>query len=136
MPPVTEQFARRATLRRALRLLGEFRYEQPDPARFYGAIAADTAVLVADLHGGATGRDLSGTLVLDVGGGPGYFADEFAARGARYLPIERRPARDARGGPVGATARCADPARRCPFATTSPTCACPRMWPSTWRIRG
>ena len=91
MPPVTEQFARRATLRRALRLLGEFRYEQPDPARFYGAIAADTAVLVADLYRGATGRDLSGTLVLDVGGGPGYFADEFAARGARYLPIEPDP---------------------------------------------
>lgn len=40
---VTDRFARRATLSRSLRLLSEFRYEQPDPARFYGALAADTA---------------------------------------------------------------------------------------------
>ena len=38
----TDIFARRATLSRALRLLSEFRYEQPDPDRFYGALAADT----------------------------------------------------------------------------------------------
>ena len=37
---VTELFARRATLARSLRLLTQFRYEQRDPARFYGAIAA------------------------------------------------------------------------------------------------
>ena len=46
---VTDLFARRATLSRSLRLLREFRYEQPDPARFYGALADDTVALVTDL---------------------------------------------------------------------------------------
>ena len=44
---VTDVFARRATLARSLRLLGQFRYEQRDPARFYGAVAQDTAAMVA-----------------------------------------------------------------------------------------
>jgi hypothetical protein len=39
---VTDLFARRATLARSTRLLGQFRYEQSDPGRFYGALAADT----------------------------------------------------------------------------------------------
>ena len=39
----TDLFARRATLARSLRLLSEFRFEQRDPARFYGALADDTA---------------------------------------------------------------------------------------------
>lgn len=86
------RFARRATLRRSLRLLGSFRFEQTDPARFYGGIAADTADLIADFYRDLTGRDLTGTIVVDVGGGPGYFADEFAAAGARYVPIEPDPA--------------------------------------------
>ncbi|HEY5844524.1 MAG TPA: SAM-dependent methyltransferase, partial [Mycobacterium sp.] len=42
-------FARRATLARSVRLLAEFRFEQPDPARFYGALAQDTSAMVADL---------------------------------------------------------------------------------------
>ncbi|MCX4096320.1 class I SAM-dependent methyltransferase [Nocardia sp. alder85J] len=90
-PPVPS-FARRATLARSLRLLGSFRFEQTDPDRFYGGIAADTADLVADFHRDRTGRDLTGVTVLDVGGGPGYFAAEFTARGARYLPVEPDPA--------------------------------------------
>src|SRR2546421_142421 len=43
----TDIFARRATFCRALRLLSEFRYEQPDPARFYGGVAADTAAMIS-----------------------------------------------------------------------------------------
>src|SRR5690349_16081970 len=86
------RFARRATLRRSLRLLGSFRFEQTDPARFYGGIAVDTAELIEDFYADHTGRDLTGLVVLDVGGGPGYFADEFAARGARYIPVEPDPA--------------------------------------------
>ena len=46
---VTDTFARRATLARSLRLLTEFRYERRDPARFYGALAADTAEMAHDL---------------------------------------------------------------------------------------
>ncbi|MFB7720382.1 methyltransferase domain-containing protein [Nocardia sp. NPDC056100] len=85
------RFARRATLRRSLRLLGSFRFEQTDPGLFYGGIATDTADMVADFYRDLTGRSLSGTVVLDVGGGPGYFADEFTRAGARYLPVEPDP---------------------------------------------
>ncbi|MEU6562209.1 class I SAM-dependent methyltransferase [Nocardia nova] len=85
------RFAHRATLRRSLRLLSSFRFEQTDPGRFYGGIADDTADLVADFYRDLTGRDLTGTTVIDVGGGPGYFAERFAAAGARYIPIEPDP---------------------------------------------
>ena len=40
----TDLLARRATLSRSLRLLAGFRFEQSDPDRFYGAVAADTEV--------------------------------------------------------------------------------------------
>lgn len=89
--PVTAGLAARATLARSRRLLAEFAYEQTDPDRFYGALAADSVALLADLYRGATGAGLGGTLVLDVGGGPGYFADGFAAAGARYIPVEPDP---------------------------------------------
>ncbi|APA95117.1 class I SAM-dependent methyltransferase [Nocardia seriolae] len=85
------RFARRATLRRSLRLLGSFRFEQTDPAVFYGGVATDTAELVGDFYRDLTGTSLRGTIVLDVGGGPGYFADEFGRAGARYLPVEPDP---------------------------------------------
>ncbi|MDF0529886.1 class I SAM-dependent methyltransferase [Tsukamurella sp. 8F] len=71
-------------------MLSEFRFEQTDPARFYGAVARDTVELVGDLAG-TTGTGLDGALVLDVGGGPGYFEDAFAARGAVYVPVEPDP---------------------------------------------
>jgi SAM-dependent methyltransferase len=87
----TDRFARRATLARSVRLLGEFRFEQPDPARFYTALAADTAAMVTDLWVAATGRDPAGALLVDVGGGPGYFADAFTAAGLRYLGVEPDP---------------------------------------------
>ncbi|NLG48202.1 class I SAM-dependent methyltransferase [Gordonia sp. (in: high G+C Gram-positive bacteria)] len=77
-------FARTATLRRAVHLLREFRYEQTDPARFYSALADDTAMMVA----GLVSDPLDGKVILDVGGGPGFFADAFTARGARYLSVE------------------------------------------------
>lgn len=88
---VTDLFARRATLRRALRLLTEFRYEQPDPARFYGALAADTAAMVADLWQASRGQALNGHTLLDIGGGPGYFASAFLDAGVRYIGVEPDP---------------------------------------------
>jgi SAM-dependent methyltransferase len=88
MTVVTARFARRATLARSWRLLAALRHEQTEPHRFYGILAQDTATLIADLYGAVSGENLSGTVVLDVGGGPGYFADEFAAVGARYVPVE------------------------------------------------
>ena len=82
------RFARRATLRRAAGLLNDFRFEQTDPERFYSALARDSVELIADLYP----DPLDGAVVVDVGGGPGYFADGFRARGARYVSVEPDPA--------------------------------------------
>ncbi|WP_460808389.1 class I SAM-dependent methyltransferase [Nocardioides salsibiostraticola] len=73
---------RRATLARSVRLLREFGYEQPDPPRFYSALAHDSAEQLSEYV------DLSGTVLLDVGGGPGYFRDAFTAAGATYLALD------------------------------------------------
>jgi SAM-dependent methyltransferase len=88
---ITDTFARRATLARAVRLLSEFRFEQREPARFYGAVAEDTATMVTDLWFGVHGAHPAGRTVLDVGGGPGYFADAFTARGVHYVGVEPDP---------------------------------------------
>ena len=72
----------RPTLGRAIRLFREFRYEQPDPARFYTALAEDSARQLARYV------DLSGRTMLDVGGGPGYFRDAFRAGGATYFSLD------------------------------------------------
>ncbi|MGE5694443.1 MAG: class I SAM-dependent methyltransferase [Candidatus Sericytochromatia bacterium] len=90
--PATDIFAERATLRRSLRLLSQFRYEQRQPYRFYGGLAADTAALVDDLWRGTNGESAAGRLLLDIGGGPGYFASAFAERGVRYVGVEPDPA--------------------------------------------
>jgi SAM-dependent methyltransferase len=85
---VTDLFARRATLRRSVRLLSSFRHERPAPARFYGPLAADTADMVGDLWQGIHGGRPVGRTLLDVGGGPGYFAAAFADAGVRYIAVE------------------------------------------------
>ncbi|WP_046294662.1 class I SAM-dependent methyltransferase [Mycolicibacter arupensis] len=84
----TDLFARRATLTRSVRLLSQFRYEQTAPARFYGALADDTATMITDLWRGTRSDDPAGRTLLDVGGGPGYFASAFAAAGLRYIGVE------------------------------------------------
>jgi arabinofuranan 3-O-arabinosyltransferase len=71
-----------ATLRRSVDLFRAFLVEQTDPDRFYGTLAADS---VAQLSRYTSLRD---QLVLDVGGGPGYFATAFAGAGARYVRLE------------------------------------------------
>ncbi len=84
----------RATLPRALALLRDVRVEQTDPARFYGHLAEDTAGLVGCLVADCSGSiddaapALRGARVLDVGGGPGYFAEAFARYGAHYVGLE------------------------------------------------
>jgi SAM-dependent methyltransferase len=88
---VTEVFARRATLRRSVRLLSSFRYEQAEPPRFYGPLAADTVHLVSDLWQGIKGERPVGRRVLDVGGGPGYFARAFSDAGLDYIGVEPDP---------------------------------------------
>jgi len=71
-----------ATLGRSVRLLADFRHEQDDPDRFYGSLARDSAAQVGSLH------TLAGAVLLDVGGGPGFFQDAFEARGARYVALD------------------------------------------------
>ncbi|MCY4726192.1 class I SAM-dependent methyltransferase [Nocardioides sp. STR2] len=65
-----------------MRLLLEFRHEQTDPGRFYGVLADDSVRMLASY------TPLDGTTLLDVGGGPGYFADAFARAGATYFSID------------------------------------------------
>jgi len=95
----TELFARRATLSRSLRLLSEFRFEQIDPDRFYGALAQDTAAMVTDLWRAANGTSPAGRTLLDVGGGPGYFAGAFSDAGIDYIGVEPDPS-EMHVGPV------------------------------------
>jgi SAM-dependent methyltransferase len=69
-------------VRRSIDLLRAFRVEQTDPHHFYTLLAADSVAQVASYE------PLDGRLVVDVGGGPGYFADAFRAAGARYLGLD------------------------------------------------
>ena len=77
----------RATFGRTWSLLRSFPLEQADPDVFYTGLARDTAELI-DALCTDYGVSLHGSRVLDVGGGPGYFTSEFAARGARYISCE------------------------------------------------
>lgn len=72
----------RPTWRRSWRLFRAFRVEQSDPDHFYGTLAQDSVAQISDLH------ELAGQRVLDVGGGPGYFADAFRADGATYNSLD------------------------------------------------
>lgn len=71
-----------ATWSRSRALVQDFRCEQQDPDRFYRALAADSGRQVGVY------ADLDGATLLDVGGGPGFFADAFSAAGATYIPID------------------------------------------------
>lgn len=59
-----------------------FRREQSDPDHFYRTLAADSVVQLGRY------ADLVGATVLDVGGGPGFFADAFRGAGARYVGLD------------------------------------------------
>ena len=69
---------RMATLSRSLRLLRAFPYEQFRPRIFYSMLARDTRSLIDALSHDLLGTPVTGQSVLDVGGGPGYFADAFS----------------------------------------------------------
>jgi SAM-dependent methyltransferase len=70
------------SVRRSLQLFRAFRVEQTDPDHFYSLLALDS---IRELR---RWTRLDGVVVLDVGGGPGYFADAFADAGARYAGID------------------------------------------------
>lgn len=79
-----------------MHLLREFRYEQPDPARFYSALAADSVAQLCDY------ADLDGARLLDVGGGPGYFRHAFEGAGATYFALDSDVGELAGTGEIGA----------------------------------
>jgi SAM-dependent methyltransferase len=84
-----------ATLERSVRLFRAFLREQSDPDQFYSVLAADSVAQLAE-HVALPGRRL-----LDVGGGPGYFADAFRAAGADYVGLDPDVGElSARGGPA------------------------------------
>jgi SAM-dependent methyltransferase len=105
VPAVTDSFAGHATLSRSVRLLGEFRFEQSDPARFYGALASDTVSLVTSLWTSAHGTAPTHRTLLDVGGGPGYFATAFGDAGVSYVGVEPDPKEAHAGAALAATSR-------------------------------
>lgn len=71
-----------ATLNRSVRLFRAFLKEQSDPDHFYQVLADDSVLQISEYV------PLNGRLILDVGGGPGYFADAFRAAGAHYHGID------------------------------------------------
>lgn len=76
---VTDPRPWKADVRRSLALLRSFRYEQSDPDRFYHHLGADSVEHVGQYV------QIDGSVVLDVGGGPGHPGEAFRAKGARYL---------------------------------------------------
>jgi SAM-dependent methyltransferase len=74
--------SRSATVARSIALFRAFLVEQSDPDRFYRELAADSVRQLSEY------ADLDGATVLDVGGGPGYFAAAFRGAGARYVGLE------------------------------------------------
>jgi SAM-dependent methyltransferase len=81
-PPSSPALPPIGSLRRSVALFRAFRVEQSDPDRFYSLLAADSVREVARWC------DLGGAAVLDVGGGPGYFAEAFRAAGAFYAGVD------------------------------------------------
>ena len=67
---------------RSIRLFREFRYEQPEPRRFYTALADDSVAQLSSYV------ELDSCLMLDVGGGPGYFREAFERAGATYFALD------------------------------------------------
>ncbi|WP_326795700.1 class I SAM-dependent methyltransferase [Streptomyces sp. NBC_01808] len=68
------------SIRRSAALFRAFMKEQDDPARAYSLLARDAADQVERI------TPLKGQLVVDVGGGGGWFTEEFRSRGAEaYL---------------------------------------------------
>ena len=79
---------RRATLRRSIQLLLDVRKEQSDPDFSIPTWQKTHASWLRRSIGTRMVMVSRGTRVLDVGGGPGYFAAEFAAQGADYIGLE------------------------------------------------
>jgi SAM-dependent methyltransferase len=72
----------RPDLRRSLELFSAFRHEQDDPDRFYSLLSSDSVDQLSSF------TDVEGSVVVDIGGGPGYFRTDFTDRGATYIVVD------------------------------------------------
>ncbi|HUZ37917.1 MAG TPA: class I SAM-dependent methyltransferase [Streptosporangiaceae bacterium] len=72
----------RADLARSARLFRAFRTEQTAPDAYYAGLARDTVRQLGQY------TDLTGRLVADIGGGPGFFVRELRSAGARALCVD------------------------------------------------
>jgi SAM-dependent methyltransferase len=79
---MSESKAFRADLARSVRLFRAFRTEQATPEAYYTALARDT------VHQLSQYAELDGRIVIDVGGGPGFFVRELNRMGARSFCID------------------------------------------------
>jgi ubiquinone/menaquinone biosynthesis C-methylase UbiE len=70
------------SLQRSIHLFRAFLKEQSEPDYFYQVLADDSVGQLSEYV------RLNGRTVLDVGGGPGYFADAFRAAGGVYFGID------------------------------------------------
>src|SRR5258708_28080241 len=80
--PIGETDPVHSGVRRSFDLVRAFRLEQADPDAFYRVQAADTLAQVSRY------LDVRDKIVLDVGGGAGYFTEAFRAAGARCFLVE------------------------------------------------
>nr|WP_145872123.1 class I SAM-dependent methyltransferase [Streptomyces capillispiralis] len=94
MPPAR---LRDPSLRRSLALFRAFLREQEDPDACYALLARD-AVDQVEAYGGS----VAGRVVVDVGGGSGYFTREFRGRGA-YAYLFEPDGRELGGRPPEGT---------------------------------
>jgi SAM-dependent methyltransferase len=72
----------RADLARSVRLFRAFRTEQTAPQAYYTALAQDT------IHQLSQYAELDERVVIDVGGGPGFFVRELSRMGARSFCVD------------------------------------------------
>jgi SAM-dependent methyltransferase len=79
---VTGHPAFRADVARSVRLFRAFRTEQAAPAAYYAGLARDTVRQLGQY------LDLTGLVVADVGGGPGFFVRELREAGALALCLD------------------------------------------------
>jgi len=91
---MSDSKAFRADLARSVRLFRAFRTEQTAPETYYTALAWDT------VHQLSQYAELDGRVVIDVGGGPGFFVRELNRMGARSFCIDADSGEMAMLGPA------------------------------------
>jgi SAM-dependent methyltransferase len=82
LPTGTSEPDFRANLARSVRIFKSFRAEQANSRAYYSVLADDTVRQLRQYTG------LNGRLVLDVGGGPGFFVRALRGAGARAFCVD------------------------------------------------